>query len=404
MRCLLKINQSLPAAFVTFGWCRSAYTVLRSLANRGVEVHVGDNSRMAMSRFSRYAKSFTRLPDFYTEPEAYIEAVSRAMTSYGAKVLLPCFEDVELVMRYRDRLPAGARVALPALKDWLQAEDKLDYLAPVRAAGVPVPATLKIHDNKSLLNAAAKVSYPAIVKVRVGHGARGVEIVHSEEALRQVVQRLVETFDLSPARWPIVQQYLRGRKFKLDGVFCHGEPIGMCPFEILRCKGSGKFGTSTYRRSVDHAAVVEYATTALKALSWHGMFNTDWVCDEAGIPHLIDVNGRLSGAVAVPYEAGVDLPWLWYQVSAGFPPDEAEATQAGVYVRWLLGDGIALVEHLLAGEFRQLRGAPPPVAGCRYDDFIWSDPAPFFGQVADYLVKFVVSGGSTKPITRNMVR
>ena len=102
--------------------------------------------------------------------------------------------------------------------------------------------------------------------------------------------------------------------------------------------------------------MVEYATTALKALNWHGMFNTDWICDDAGLPHLIDINGRLSGAIAVPYEAGIDLPWLWYQVSAGLTPDTGMQEQSDVNVRWLLGDGIALVEHLLTGKFRQALG------------------------------------------------
>ena len=404
MRWRLEINRSLPAAFVTFGWCRSAYTVVRSLASRGIEVHVGDNSRLAMSRFSRYAQSFTRLPDFYTEPKAYIEAVSRAMTHHGAKVLLPCFEDIEVFIRYQKHLPADVKVVLPALNDWLRAEDKLDYLAPVEAAGVPVPATWKIYDDESLLNAAAEVGYPAIVKVRVGNGARGVEIVHTTEGLRRVVKRLVHTFDLPQGRWPIVQRYLCGQKFKLDGVFSHGEPIGMCAFEILRCKGFDRFGTSTYRRSVDHPAIVESSTTALKALNWHGMFNTDWICDEAGVPHLIDVNGRPSGAIAVSCGAGVDLPWLWYQLSAGITPDEIKVNPALVYVRWLLGDAIALVEHLLAGRFPQLLDSSRPVVGCKYDDLSLADPLPFLGQSADYFTKFLKSRGATKPLTRNMVR
>ena len=47
------------------------------------------------------------------------------------------------------------------------------------------------------------------------------------------------------------------------------------------------------------------------------MYNTDWICDHDGVPRLIDINGRLSGVVAVPYLGGMGLPWLWYQVTCG---------------------------------------------------------------------------------------
>src|SRR6056297_63857 len=172
----------LPSAFVTYGWCRSAYTVVRSLAQRGVEVHVGDSSALAMARFSRYSRTFSRLPDFFSEPDAYVSAVSDAMQRAGARVLLPCFEDVELFIRHRHRLSADTLMALPALPEWTVAEDKLDYVERVGAAGCPVPETWRIESHDHLRKLAAEIDYPAVVKVRMGNGARGVAIVeHARE-------------------------------------------------------------------------------------------------------------------------------------------------------------------------------------------------------------------------------
>ncbi len=396
-------NDSLPA-FVTYGWCRSAYTVVRSLAARGVEVHVGDSSAFAMLRFSRFAKSFTRLPDFFAEPEAYVEALGAAIERTGARVLMPCFEDVELVIRHRDRLPADVRVAVPAFDDWAVAEDKLDYVERVGAAGCPVPKTYRIESREALRDVAATLPFPIVVKVRMGNGARGVEIVERRDDLEARFFALVEEFELPVHRWPILQEQLRGRKFKLDGVFREGESVATSVFEILRCKGANKFGTSTFRVTVDEPQLTQHAIQALQALNWHGMFNTDWICDEHGTAHLIDINGRLSGAVAVPYEAGMDLPWIWYQVSAGLDAIDAQDARPGVKVRWILGDAIALVEHLLAGEIRAGLRIPLPVPGCRHDDFVWDDPLPFLGQGLDYFSKFLRSRGSVRPMAKGMVR
>ena len=395
---------SFPAAFVTYGWCRSAYTVVRSLSARGVEVHVGDSSALAMSRFSRRCCSFTRLPDFFQAPDAYINAVSVAMRKAGAQVLLPCFEDVELIIRYRDRLPEGTLLAVPELEDWAVAEDKFDYLERVAAAGCPVPETWRVESREQLRELAPELEFPVVVKVRMGNGARGVEIVDRAENLEKVFFGIVETYKLPLHRWLIVQQGLRGKKYKLDGVFDRGKCVGTGTYRILRCKGAGRFGTSTYRITDEFPELTEYCVRAFQALNWHGMFNTDWICDDDGVPRLIDINGRLSGGVAVPTLAGMDLPWLWYQVAIGAEVIEPMAQQQGVRVRWLLGDGIGLVEHVITGKAREALSILRPVPGCRHDDFSWRDPLPLFGEGADYFWKFARSRGSTRPDVEGMVR
>lgn len=399
---MIEINY--PAAFVTYGWCRSSYTVVRSLALRGVEVHVGDNSPFAMSRFSRFAKSFTRLPDFFVEPDAYIDALINAMNRTGCKVLMPCFEDVELIIRHRNRLPVDVYVALPDVEDWVIAEDKLDYISRVAAAGCPVPKTYEIGSKEALIKLANEISFPVLVKVRMGNGSRGVEIVQRPRDLEARFFSIVKEFDLPVHRWPILQEQLRGKKFKLDGVFCFGECVATSVFEILRCKGANKFGTSTFRMTVNQSELTRHAIQAMQALNWHGMFNTDWICDDFGNAHLIDINGRLSGAVAVPFEAGMDLPWIWYQVSLGLKNIDVTDAQPGIKVRWLLGDAIAFVEHLLSGQIRAGLRILLPISKCRHDDFVWRDPLPFFGQCLDYLAKFIRARGSVRPITKGMVR
>ena len=357
-----------------------------------------------MSRFSRHCRSFTRLPDFFQEPEAYIDAVCAAMRKTGARVLLPCFEDVELAIRHRERLPEGALLAVPALKDWTVAEDKFDYLERVEAAGCPVPMTWRVDSREQLLELSQKVDFPVVVKVRMGNGARGVEMVDRAAELEKAFFGIVDTYNLPAHRWPIVQQGLRGKKYKLDGVFNGGQCVGTGTYRILRCKGAGRFGTSTYRVTDEFSELTDYCIRAFEALNWHGMFNTDWICDDEGVPRLIDINGRLSGGVAVPTLAGMDLPWLWYQVAIGAPDIEALVQKKDVRVRWLLGDAIGLVEHVLGGKGREASSILRPVRGCRHDDFSWADPFPLFGEAADYFWKFARSRGSTRPNVAGMVR
>ena len=367
-------------------------------------MHVGDSSRLAMSRFSRYCRSFTRLPDFFQQPNEYIDSLAESLDRTGARVLLPCFEDVELVIRHQKRLPADTMVALPALDDWTVAEDKLDYVERVAAAGCPVPKTWCIESREELRDLAERLKFPVVVKVRMGNGARGVEIVDDPHKLEKAFFGIVDRYRLPISRWPVVQQGLRGKKYKLDGVFDRGKCVGTGTYRILRCKGAGRFGTSTYRITDEFPELTEYCVRAFQALNWHGMFNTDWICDDEGVPRLIDINGRLSGGVAVPTLAGMDLPWLWYQVAIGEGSIDCLSQKTGVRVRWLLGDAIGLVEHVLMSKWLEALAILRPVPGCRHDDFSWRDPAPLLGEAADYFWKFANSRGSTRPDVDGMVR
>lgn len=367
-------------------------------------MHVGDSSNLAMSRFSRYSRSFRKLPDIFLEPEAYIEAVAAAMHDTGAQVLLPCFEDVELAIRYYDRLPEGTLIASPALEDWVTAEDKFDYLERVANAGCPVPKTWLVQSQDELALLSEKLQFPVVVKVRMGNGARGVAIVERLEELEKTFFEIVEAYKLPPHRWPIIQQGLRGKKYKLDGVFDRGKCVGTGTYRILRCKGAGRFGTSTYRVTDEFPELTNHCINALEALNWHGMFNTDWICDDEGVPRLIDINGRLSGGVAVPTLAGMDLPWLWYQVALGAREIDTLTQKSDVHVRWLLGDAIALLEQTRNGNIREALSILRLVPGVKHDDFSWSDPMPLVGESADYLWKFALSRGSTLPNMEGAVR
>jgi biotin carboxylase len=284
------------------------------------------------------------------------------------------------------------------------AEDKLDYVEQVGRAGCPVPETWRVNSREHLTQLSSKLSFPLVVKVRMGNGARGVAIVERAEELEGVFWNIVQVYDLKQERWPILQQALKGRKYKLDGIFDRGKCVGVGVYEILRCKGAGKFGTSTYRVTADFPELEAYCIRALESLNWHGMFNTDWICDEEGTPRLIDINGRLSGGVAVPTLAGMDLPWLWYQVSIGADEIDSMTQKPDVRVRWLLGDAIGLVEHAAAGKARTALAALKPAGGTRHDDFHWDDPLPLAGEAMDYFWKFVRARGSTRPDVEGMVR
>lgn len=400
----LEAAGALPSAFVTYGWCRTAYTVVRSLAAHGVDVHVGDASPLAMSRYSRYARSFTRLPDFFSAPSAYIDEVAKALERTGAGVLLPCHEDVRTVILNRHRLPAGVRIAVPSLDDWSMAEDKLDYVNRVQSAGCPVPDTYSVFSHEELSDLKQKLTFPVLVKPRIGNSAKGIRIVATASGLEPAFYDVVREYKLAPSRWPIVQQFLHGPKLGTLGIYNRGKHVSSVVFRIVRSKGASNFGTSTYRIAIDDPETKTNAIRAMESLNWHGVVDMDWVRDERGTACLIDINGRLGGATALSCLSGMDMPWLWYQIALGQRDIAASEPRAGTQARWILGDTLGLLDSLFKGRFKELRAAALSPWWCGCDDLVWNDPLPFIFQCTDYLWKFVKARGNINPITEGMIQ
>lgn len=392
-----------PAAFITYGWCRSSYAVLASLARRGVQVHVGDASVLAMARFSRYAASFTRLPDFFCQPQAYVEAVCAALRKTGARVLLPCHEDVGLFSRYRDRLPDDVYLAVPDWQTYQAAEDKLRLMEIAADVGCPAPAVHTVADISQLESLAAELAFPVVIKTRIGNSAKGVAIAHDQQEFKKKFHFLINTYDLKEDRWPFIQEYLPGKAIGVCALYRHGEKIAWFGEQYLRCKESGCFGTSTLRKPFLDDRIIEQSLLVLDGLKWHGLAHLDLIQDRHGDFKIIEINPRPWGAMALAVHAGIDFPWLWYKTALEEEVDKGHRNVRDIYCRWILGDCLAFINRLKQGRFSEAIQILKWQSPCKHDDFRTSDPLPFFFQYLDYAGKFIRAGGNMNPTVGAMV-
>lgn len=392
------------SVFVTYGWCRSSYAVLVSLARRGIKVHVGDASPLAMSRFSRYAASFTPLPDFFIEPDQYIDVLIKALKKTGSQVLLPCHEDVGLISRCRDRFAEHIQMVIPDWEIYQIAEDKLRLMEIASRCGCPVPQIHPIPTEEELEALAGKLTFPIVLKTRIGNSAKGVAIAGNAQELKIKYHALVDTYHLPQDRRPFLQEYLPGRAVGVCALYDRGRRLAWFGEEYLRCKESGRFGTSTLRRTWQDPEVIERALMVLDTLKWHGLAHLDLIQDRQGVFKVIEINPRPWGAMALAFYAGVDFPWLWYRTALGEQVDPGSIQPCNLYCRWILGDCLAFLNRLRHGRMSEAMGIFKWYLGCRHDDFQISDPLPFFFQYLDYAGKFIRGGGNMNPAAGSMVR
>ncbi len=397
-------DKNYPPVFVTYGWCRNGYVVVRSLGRMGVEVHVGDSSPLAMSRGSRYCKSFTKLPNLFAEAESYFEQTCKALERSGAKVLLPCHEDIGIFCRRRNELPGDVTVALPDARTYELVEDKLDCVELARKHGCPAAQTFRISSFSDLEGFRKGHDWPLVVKPRLSNGSKGFSKVYSYEGLVEKFTGLIQTYNLPSHRWPIVQEHLPGEIAWASVLYDKGRCVAATSCRPLRHKELDVEGNATLRETGDYDDLVKMSISLMDALKWHGMAQLEFMRNKAGEFVLTEINARPWGSIVVPVCSGVDIPYLWYLVALDkLGPTWVDAVRK-VRCRWILGDCIGLIESLRRGRFLKALGIFRPEWRCYYDDFSLADPLPILLESVDYLIRFVKWGGSVNPVTEGMVR
>ena len=101
-----------------------------------------------------------------------------------------------------------------------------------------------------------------------------------------------------------------------------------------------------FRESIElPKPMTDYAVRLLERVKWHGAAMVEFKVDrQSNVPMLMEINGRFWGSLQLAIDAGLDFPYLLYQMMNGKPvavPNNAYCI--GTKSRWLLGD----LDHLL---------------------------------------------------------
>ncbi len=123
----------------------------------------------------------------------------------------------------------------------------------------------------------------------------------------------------------------------------------------------------------------------LADLGWSGLVQLQFLRDAAGVAHLIDLNGRFFGSMALALRAGANLPDLWARQTLGESVPAPADARTGVRFVWAAGDlrraHVERREGLVADVASVLRWLPGSVTS------VWDprDPDPTLSLIRDRL-------------------
>jgi predicted ATP-grasp superfamily ATP-dependent carboligase len=402
-------------AFVTDGDQRPALAIVRSLGRRGVSVIVGSEQSVSLAASSRHCVRHVTYPSPYRHPEVFDRFLLDFVRREQVDVVIPVTDvTTHLVARNWPALSRHSATAVPSFKAFDLVADKWSVLQRASQCGIPIPRTHFIDGGAGLKPLIPQIAYPAVVKplrsrIRTDSGwlLTSVHYAHGESDLR----RLYEDTDYL-ARFPsLIQERIDGPGIGVFVLCDHGRVRAAFAHRRLREKPPSG-GVSVLCESVAlDPELLDQAMRLLGPLEWHGVAMIEYKQDRrTGRSFLMEVNGRFWGSLQLALNAGVDFPYLSYQLALGQPLEIPHTYKVGVRSRWLLGD----LDHLLSRLFHRNRDRHLPECapsrgrmlldflklagpGLHYDVVSSDDPRPFVYEVHQYLRDLCASAARIVP-------
>jgi len=378
------------SVIVTNAKNRICYATVRSLCEKGIEVHAADSLTNAMTFYSKYTYDHFTYQSPFSNPDEFLKDVFKQAFRRKCKVIIPVYEETFLFAKYRDRLPDDIRMVLPSYENILTVHNKNRLYEVARNIGLRVPETYVLSDIDRDFLLAEKLTYPVIIKPCQGGGAWGVRKIESIQDLR----RILDDHEL-PGRLPfdrfVVQDCIIGEVVCCAMLFNKGQFRAVHSYRQIReIPIAG--GTATYRESVRDNQVIENCKTLLTYLNWHGICQTDFIVDkQTGNAYLIDVNPRLYGSLLLSIRSGVDFPHMLYKMATYGDIDPQYTFETGIRTRWLFGDIKCFLENIFTDKVHRKslidffrRGEHE-----YFDEFDLHDLKPFFIWMYEYAASTV---------------
>ncbi len=337
------------AVIVTDGNERSALAVVRALGARGVSVYVGAETSSSLAGASRYCRGGFVYPSPWTHPQEYLASLLDHACQFHAGLIFPMTDvAVEILGEYQQGGGKEFTLPIPSLADYQALSNKFQLMEWAKKAEIPIPATLFLHGRHDLESALDKIHrWPVVVKPGrslIKDGAlwkkTAVAMASDRDALQQLYQ---ERWYL---KWPsLIQEQVTGYGEGVFSLFVEGKPAVLFAHRRLREKPPSG-GVSVLRESIPlPPAMIDYATRIMQSVTWQGVAMVEFkVASDTGVPYLMEVNGRFWGSLQLAIDAGIDFPWLLYQlVTSGSVQPLEFPYKVGVRSQWWLGD----LDHLL---------------------------------------------------------
>jgi D-aspartate ligase len=314
-------QRSPPIGALILGGAHGSLAVARSLGRRKIPVWFVTHDNQ-IARFSRYTLcTFEWAGPHIAGALDWLLDLAARHDLHRWMLIAGGDPEVRLVAENHDALSRTFRVTAPP---WSVAKIALDKrLTYLHAASVGVSTPWNFYPAGRDDVAAIDCRWPIILKPAYFSGRNPFTVAKAwrVDNRADLMRRYNAALGLVGADAIMLQEYIPGSgdtQFSYAGVWWDGSPMASL-LAIRRRQYPVEFGfTSTLVETVQEPAVEDAALRYLSALGYSGLVELEFKRDERDDKlKLLDFNPRVWTWIALGARAGVDFPWLQWQLASG---------------------------------------------------------------------------------------
>ncbi len=281
---------------------------VQSLGRRGVVLDIASAQDDCLAFHSRYLQRNLRQPAYNDSNGEFSDWIHGLHQANPYDLIVPATEASLMSMKnFAPDDDVRLKAALPGNAALEVALDKERTWELASRLGIPVPHSV-VYD--SLDDLGQEPAFPVVLKpvsskVAVAGGLRHFwpTIVKDQQERTAVLESWLPYVRVQQ------QSYIMGHGIGVELLFRQGQKVWHFAHERLH-EYPLTGGRSTYRKAIlPDPGMLAAAESLLSTLEWHGVAMVEFKSGKNGAFHLLEVNPRLWGSLAVAVDSGVDFPY-----------------------------------------------------------------------------------------------
>jgi len=371
-------------------------SIARSLGRRGVPVWVVTPPNIKLASYSRYTRRTLPWPNGDGEVQAAYLLELAERYQLNRWVLFPTSdESAALLSKFHALLSRRFRVSTPVWDVLRWAYDKRLTYKLAAEQQVDCPHTIYPASEADLEGASGAL--PGILKPAT-HATTNrftADKAWPVDSREELLVRYRQARELIPPDLILVQERIPGggeSQFSYAALCCDGQPIASLTARRTRQYPIDFGHSSSFVETLDVPEIVAPSRRLLAAIRYTGLAEVEYKFDARnGRYKLLDINPRLWTWATLGARAGIDFPYLLWQMLLGLPVQE----KAGrTDVRW-----VRMITDVPAAIHEMARGRLSPGAYVRslrspleFSVTALDDPLPGLVEVPLFAYKHFYNG------------
>jgi hypothetical protein len=317
--------------YATMNW-PSAARYAAGFVAAGGEVHAAcpDNAHVRLSRYVTKTHAY--------RPLTPLRSLRRAIAACTPDLIVACDDRAvsHLVRLHADEMKKSgvpssvARIITRSLgkpENYARVISRYGSLQEVQERGVRVPDTLPIASETDVDHGLSALGLPVVIKSDGSWGGEGVVIARTREEAHAAWRKLAHAPSLlrslarslrrkdahfllaalKPEASPVsMQRFIPGRPAASAFAAHNGQVVALFHYDVLVADAT--IGPPNVIRRVNDTEMDKAARIVAERFQLSGLHGLDFIRDEAGQVHLIEINPRATQGGTLPFGEGRDLP------------------------------------------------------------------------------------------------